>query len=524
MRIVAVVTCLLAACAARANLGVRPRGAAGQQGAADWAETRVTGAGDVALYVQRWRPRDREPVATVVIHHGLADHSSRYAAFAEKLVAAGYAVWSFDMRGHGRSSGRRVTFDRIDDLLGDLDAVLREVAAREPGRPVFVYGHSLGGLVSSLYAIERQPPLAGVVLAAPGIAFDAPPFQLGAVRVAAALLPNAPAHAISHRDFSRRPEVVAEMDADPLIDQGKLPARSARAASAGVARVWARVEQLRVPLLVVHGTGDKITAAAGSRELVDRAGSRDKTLRLYDGLVHDLLREPDGAGARVAQDVIAWLDAHRGATSVTAPASTPVPRHLRGDGRGRAMSIALDLRGELPADDGAGDIGVTAGARVRFGFGRVTAAGLGYYGGIDVRGGAQDGAVYEADAHLAGLALRGRRGLVLGVTGGVGIGGVRGATATHAPVELDLQLPAGPVRLVARAGLGWRLGGDDYADDAFGLADEATALVGVRLGRDRPYWADVTAGAGPYLAFTYRNLGGVELYGVALGLDLWGGN
>src|SRR5262249_3255482 len=144
----------------------------------------------------------------------------------------------------------------------------------------------------------------------PALAFDAPPLQVGVVRVLAAIAPNAPALATPHRGFSRRDEVVAEMDADPFIYQPDGPVRTARATIAGVARVWAAPERLRVPLLVVHGTADTLTAPAGSRDLVARAGTADKTLRLYDGLVHDLLREPDGGGARVAGDVVAWFDAH----------------------------------------------------------------------------------------------------------------------------------------------------------------------------------------------------------------------
>jgi alpha-beta hydrolase superfamily lysophospholipase len=164
---------------------------------------------------QRWRPHTGEPRATVVIHHGLADHSDRHAGFAERLVHAGHAVWAFDMRGHGRSADVRVQIDRIDDLLDDLDAFLALVRDREPGRPIGLYGHGLGGLVTALYVIERDPQVAGVVRAAPGIAFDAPPIQPSAIRLIAALAPNTPVLDVPHAQSSVDRRVVAEMDGDP---------------------------------------------------------------------------------------------------------------------------------------------------------------------------------------------------------------------------------------------------------------------------------------------------------------------
>jgi hypothetical protein len=166
---------------------------------------------------------------------------------------------------------------------------------------------------------------------------------------------------------------------------------------------------------------------------------------------------------------------------------------------------------------------VTGGVRLRLGAGR-GGLGAGYLGGVDLRAGYEHGGVYEADAHVAGLALRGSSGSFVAVTGGIGIGGLRGGTATHVPVELSGELAAGPVRLLARGGLGWRLGGARYAADAHGVADELTALIGVRLGADDRYWSAVSAGAGPYIAATYRDLGGAELWGLALGLELWGAN
>ena len=477
----------------------------------DRADLTFPGRDGVAHYAQRWRPRSGEPRGVLVIHHGLADHSDRYAAFAERAVHAGYAVWALDMRGHGRSAGERVRFDRIDDLLDDLDAFLARVRDGEPGRPIVLYGHSVGGLTTALYAIERHPDVAGVVLAAPAIAFDAPPIQAAVIELAAAIAPGAPVLATPHAQFSGDPRVVAEMDRDPLIAQGAGPARSARSVIDGVARVWAHPEQLVAPLLIVHGRADELTAPSGSRDLVARAGGSDRTLRLYDGLHHDVFHDP--AGDQVAADVLAWVAAHTGGPAVQfdAPAATP----LAGDRRPLAMAVELDARGEHAGDD----TGATAGLRLRV----ATGATLGYAGGIDLRAGYLGGGYFEVDAHLLGLAVRSGGALVT-LTAGAGVGGLRGNGATHLPVELAIEAPLGPTRVLARAGAGWRLGGTRYADDAFGLADEASALIGLRLGRDRGYWSTVRAGAGPFVALGYRNLGGADVWAISLGGELWGGN
>jgi hydroxyacylglutathione hydrolase len=186
-----------------------------------------------------------------------------------------------------------------------------------------------------------------------------------------------------------------------------------------------------------------------------------------------------------------------------------------------AVSTEADVRGELPRGGGLGDAGGTAGLRVRLILGR-GGPGVGYAFGVDLRAGYLNGGIYEADAHPIGLALRDATGGLVMVTGGIGLGGIRSNTASHAGVELTGELPAGPIRLLARASLGWALGGPGYATNAHGVADELTALVGVRLGRDHT-WGDYHAGHGPYLALTYRDLGGAELLGIALGVDVFAG-
>ena len=163
-------------------------------------------------------------------------------------------------------------------------------------------------------------------------------------------------------------------------------------------------------------------------------------------------------------------------------------------------------------------LGVTAGLRTRFGFGP-------YLGGLDLRAGSFPdgrGALYEADLHAIGIGLPFYGHTRLALTTGFGIGGVRGASATHVPVELSLEGPLAGAHLLARAGVGWRISGPQYAGDAHGIGDELDAMLGVRLGHDRHYWAHVVAGGGPYVAVTYRDFGGIEFYGVELGVDLWG--
>jgi acylglycerol lipase len=219
------------------------------------------------------------------------------------------------------------------------------VRAAEPGRPVFLLGHSLGGLIATLYALERDPALAGLLLSAPALAFPSPPIEAALIRTIAGVSPDARILATPHGNFSSDPTMAAQLDADPLVYAPPGPARTARAALDGVARVWARPHALTVPLLALHGTADRLTGPAGSRDLVRRAGGDDRTLRLYPGLAHDLLHEPGGAGATVAGEVRAWLDAHTGGPAVALRAAGPERAPGRRRARPRAGHRARRARG-----------------------------------------------------------------------------------------------------------------------------------------------------------------------------------
>ena len=270
----------------------------------------------------------------------------------------------------------------------------------------------------------------------------------------------------------------------------------------------------------MHGTADKVTAPSGSRDVVARAGSRDKTLRLYEGFFHDLVHEP--GRERVVDDMTHWLDAHAGGDAAAAPrsdydASREGPK-LAGDRSSGSTSIELDARGELATSTGADVTAVTGGFRERHRIGRI-----GWLGGFELRLGSEAGFRWEGDVQPLGFGARFGT-WQLGLTSGVGVRGIDGDVTVRLPVELDLEGSLGPLRLLSRGALAWHLNRGGPGTSVLGVSDEANALLGFRLGRDVRYWADLHAGKGPFLAGTYTRRGGLDLWGVALGLDLWGAN
>ena len=267
-------------------------------------EGTVRGARRTTLFAQWWRPCG-PPRGVVAIVHGLKDHSARYGVFAERLVARGFAVHAFDLRGHARSEGPRAWVDGFDDYLGDLDAFVRCVRAREGAAPLFVYGHGMGGSIAALWQLESRAYVAGLVLS--GAALQPRPVaaEARATRLLSALAPHARILQLDVRRISRDRGTVEDALRDTLVHQPPAPARTAKELLDAIERLEARAPELTVPLLVMHGSADVVNDPEGSRRLVDRAGSADKQLYLYDGLAHDLLHEPERA--RVARDAAEWL-------------------------------------------------------------------------------------------------------------------------------------------------------------------------------------------------------------------------
>jgi alpha-beta hydrolase superfamily lysophospholipase len=287
-------------------------------------EGRLAGARGVELYWQGWLP-DGEPRGLLLLCHGLGEHSGRYRTVVEALSPGGWAVYGLDHRGHGRSGGRRVHVRRYADLLTDYDAFRRAVVARHPGLRPFLLGHSMGGQIALAYALEHQVDLAGLVVSAPAlVAGDVPRALRPVLALVALAAPTLRRGVADLSAISKDEAVVADYRSDALVHQGHPTLGLSLALYDQMLLLPTRFAELRLPLLVLHGTADRICDPAGSRALEATAGSPDLTVRWYDGLWHEIFHEPERDAP--LGDLRAWLDARmsgQGSASGTDCADDP---------------------------------------------------------------------------------------------------------------------------------------------------------------------------------------------------------
>jgi alpha-beta hydrolase superfamily lysophospholipase len=269
----------------------------------------VTTADGVTLPLYRW-PAVGPTRATVALVHGLAEHAGRYAAVAGRLNAAGIELVAIDLRGHGHAPGKRAYVKRFDDYLLDAQALLD--AAAQSCAPLFLMGHSMGGAVAALYAIERLDAsgrrLSGLILSSPALApgRDVPRWMLALSQVISRVYPSFPAMKIDAALLSRLQPVVNANRSDPLVHHGAIPARTGAELLLAMARIERGRAGLRMPLLVYHGTADKLTEPEGSRAFGEHAGSPDKTLTLHEGSYHETMNDLDRD--RVIGALIDWIE------------------------------------------------------------------------------------------------------------------------------------------------------------------------------------------------------------------------
>jgi len=249
--------------------------------------------------------------AHVVVLHGYAEHLGRQSFVATALSNAGYAVHRVDVRGHGQSAGKRAFVHKFDDYLSDLDVLLARVREQAGGAPIFLLGHSHGGLIIARYLLDKPQAARGAVFSSPyfKLKLAVSPLKIWAGKLVARIAPALPmANELKPELLTRNVEVQKETAADPLYQQIATPGWFIQSTEAQQT-VLRRASEFVTPFLCLHGGADTIADPAASREFSTAATSKDKQFKQYDGLLHEIFHEPERD--LVFTDVIAWLDERR---------------------------------------------------------------------------------------------------------------------------------------------------------------------------------------------------------------------
>jgi alpha-beta hydrolase superfamily lysophospholipase len=262
----------------------------------------------VDLFVQVWEPQVVSPRAVVLLVHGLGEHSSRYAHVAEALGRDGFVLFGFDLRGHGRSGGARGHVASGEDYLNDIDQMIVEARLRYPGKPLLLYGHSLGGILALYYVLKRKPDLKGVVVTSPGLrtALEKQPVKVLLAKVLGSLAPKiAIPSGLDPNMLSRDPSVVRAYINDPLVHD-RTTLGFGKVMLSVIAWTLAHAGEFSPPLLLMHGKSDKLAYLSGSMDVASALKNR-ATLVLWEDHFHELHNEPDQA--EVFMTMAMWMDA-----------------------------------------------------------------------------------------------------------------------------------------------------------------------------------------------------------------------
>jgi alpha-beta hydrolase superfamily lysophospholipase len=272
-------------------------------------EGTFTGSEGVQLFYQAWLPPGQTSRAVLINLHGLGDHSGLYPSIARRFPEKHFAVYAYDLRGNGRSPGQRAYIRSWDQFRGDLDSFLRQVRTWQPDLPVFLMGNSLGGLIVLDYALDYPENLSGIVAAAPPLGrLGVPAFLMVLGRLASHIVPRFSLQVgMDLSGLARDPAVVEAVLADPLFHR-RGTARLSTEVTRTIARVQSRAEALAVPLLLLHGSDDRMVPPDGSREFFAKVRYPDREFREYPGAYHALFA--DVGSEVVLSDVERWLESH----------------------------------------------------------------------------------------------------------------------------------------------------------------------------------------------------------------------
>lgn len=258
------------------------------------------------LFGQAWEPVDGTD-AVVIIVHGYGEHSGRYVHIARRLALQNFIVETFDLRGHGRSEGDRAFISSFDQYTRDVHAFTKRVREKHPDLPLFLLGHSLGGLIAATYILDFQPRIGGLILSSPALKISEDLSQLlqKMSGVIGKILPKLPTLKLDASLISRDPKVVEAYENDPLVYHKGTLAKTGAEIIRATQKIQAKMEMLRLPMLIFHGTADGLTDPEGSKQLYLRAKSPDKILKLYEGFYHETMNEPEKE--QVLSAILEWL-------------------------------------------------------------------------------------------------------------------------------------------------------------------------------------------------------------------------
>lgn len=273
-----------------------------------FAEARFRGAQDVQLYERRWEIAEAK--AGLLIVHGFGEHCARYDSIARILNHERYSVYSYDHRGHGQSPGAMGYIPSFDTLVEDLHLFVQHVTALVGEKPLFIWGHSMGGLALALYTVRHRPEAKGLVFSGAGVKMgdDVAPLMQKLSGILSTIAPRLPVFELDANAISRIPEEVEKYVKDPLVYHGKIQARTGHEMIQATKEVQKRMGEIEIPFLALHGTEDHLVKYDASQLLYDQASSEDKSLILYEGAFHEVHNDLDRE--RFLKDMIEWLDAH----------------------------------------------------------------------------------------------------------------------------------------------------------------------------------------------------------------------
>ena len=269
-------------------------------------EETFASTGGVKIFFRSWQPEGKAK-GVVVICHGVNSHGGQYLWPAEQLAKNGFAVYALDLRGRGKSEGERFYVENVADYVSDVAGTIGIAKSRHAGLPVFLLGHSAGGVTSATYTLDHQQELAGFICESFAFQVPAPGFALAAIKGLSHFAPRLPVLKLKNEDFSRDPRAVAALNDDPLIAHEIQPAITVAALVRADERLKEEFPKITIPVLILHGSADKATVCHGSEFFHQTAGSKDKTLKLYEGHYHDLLNDYGKEG--VLDDIRGWIEA-----------------------------------------------------------------------------------------------------------------------------------------------------------------------------------------------------------------------